>query len=143
LQPGDHVRGAWQERAGSRGAVPACPRILTASLSDFITSSLTHATCRGWPGSGTQALGWKILSEREREIVIGTDEHAPVGMCFMPVTDPKTVKNRVHLDLTSSAQDRDQEIERLLALGARRVTSGRPAQGPGPFWPTPKETNSA
>ena len=73
----------------------------------------------------TQALGWKVLSEREREIVIGTDENAPVGMCFMPVTDPKTVKNRVHLDLTSSAQDRDQEIERLVALGARRVDIGQ------------------
>jgi predicted enzyme related to lactoylglutathione lyase len=72
-----------------------------------------------------QALGWKILSEREREIVIGTDENAPVGMCFMPVTDPKTVKNRVHLDLTTSARDRDQEIERLLALGARRADIGQ------------------
>jgi hypothetical protein len=51
--------------------------------------------------------------------------HHIVGMCFMPVTDPKTVKNRVHLDLTSSAQDRDQEIERLLALGARRVDIGQ------------------
>ena len=46
-------------------------------------------------------------------------------MCFMPVTDPKTVKNRVHLDLTSSAEDRDQEIERLLALGDRRVDIGQ------------------
>ena len=27
----------------------------------------------------TQALGWKVLSEREREIVIGTDEDALVG----------------------------------------------------------------
>jgi hypothetical protein len=42
-------------------------------------------------------------------------------MCFMPITGPKTVKNRVHFDLTSSAQDRDQEIERLLALGASRA----------------------
>jgi len=73
----------------------------------------------------TRALGWKVLSERENEIVIGTDENAPVGMCFMPVTDPKTVKNRVHLDLTSSAADRDQEIDRLLALGARRVDIGQ------------------
>jgi hypothetical protein len=46
-------------------------------------------------------------------------------MCFMPVTDPKTVENRVHLDLTASAQDRDQEIEQLLALGARRVDIGQ------------------
>jgi predicted enzyme related to lactoylglutathione lyase len=73
----------------------------------------------------TQALGWRILSEREREIVIGTDDGAPVGMCFMPVSAPKAVKNRVHLDLTTSAGDRDQEIERLLALGARRVDVGQ------------------
>jgi len=73
----------------------------------------------------TQALGWKILSEREREIVIGTDENAPVGMCFMPVTDRKIVKNRVHLDITTAAEDRDQEIERLLALGARRADIGQ------------------
>ena len=72
------------------------------------------ALARFW----TKALGWKVLSERENEIVIGTDESAPVGICFMPVTDPKTVKNRVHLDLTSSAADRDQEIDRLLTLGA-------------------------
>ncbi len=79
------------------------------------------ALARFW----TQALGWKILSEREREIVIGTDENAAVGICFMPVTDPKTVKNRVHLDLTSSGADRLQEIDRLLALGARRVDIGQ------------------
>ena len=73
----------------------------------------------------TQAVGWKVLSERENEIVIGTDENAPAGMCFMPTTDPKTVKNCVHLDLTSSATDRDQEIDRLLALGARRAGIGQ------------------
>src|ERR1022692_5254128 len=74
------------------------------------------ALARFW----TQALGWKVLSERENEIVIGTGENTPAGLCFMPVTEPKTVKNRVHIDLTSSAADRDQEIDRLLALGAPR-----------------------
>ena len=73
----------------------------------------------------TQALGWPVLSEREREIVIGPDVNAPVGICFMPVTDAKTVKNRVHVDLTTSAADRDQEIERLIGLGARRVDVGQ------------------
>ena len=66
-----------------------------------------------------------MLSERDNEIVIGTDANAPVGICFMPVTDQKTVKNRVHLDLTSSAEDHDQEIDRLLALGASRVDIGQ------------------
>ena len=73
----------------------------------------------------SQALGWKILSERAGEIVIGPDVNAPVGMCFMPVSDTKTVKNRVHLDITTDAGDRDAEIERLLALGARRVDVGQ------------------
>jgi catechol-2,3-dioxygenase len=34
-----------------------------------------------------QALGRQILSEREREIVVGANENAPVGICFMTVTD--------------------------------------------------------
>jgi hypothetical protein len=65
---------------------------------------------------------------REREIVIGPDENAPVGMCFMPVADVKTVKNRLHLDLTTGAADREAEIGRLLALGARRVDVGQTGQ---------------
>jgi catechol-2,3-dioxygenase len=91
----------------------------------------------------TQVLGWKVLSQREREIVIGTDDNAPVGMCFMPVTDPKTVKNRVHLDLTSSAEDRDEEIERLVALGARRVDIGQTGAGSLTVLADPEETSSA
>jgi len=79
------------------------------------------ALARFW----TQALGWKVLSEREHEIVIGTDENAPVGICFMPVTDQKIVKNRVHLDITTEAQDRDQEIDRLIGLGAQRADIGQ------------------
>jgi Glyoxalase-like domain len=82
-----------------------------------------------------------ILSERE--IVIGTEENAPAGICFMPVTDPKTVKNRVHPDLTSNAQDRDQEIERLLALGARRAGIGQTGAESWTVLADPKETTSA
>jgi hypothetical protein len=49
---------------------------------------------------------------------MGPDENAPIGMCFMPVTEPKTVKNRVHLDLIAIAANRNQEIDRRLSLGA-------------------------
>jgi predicted enzyme related to lactoylglutathione lyase len=72
-----------------------------------------------------EVLGWRVLSEREREVVIGPDESAPVGMCFMPVTARKIIKNRLHLDLTTAADDRDAEISRLLALGARQVDIGQ------------------
>ena len=69
------------------------------------------ALARFW----AQVLGWRILSEREREVVIGPEETAPVGICFMPSPDDKTVKNRVHLDLNpganASGTERDAEIE--------------------------------
>jgi predicted enzyme related to lactoylglutathione lyase len=95
-----------------------------------VTVSLHHividardlsAQARFW----TRVLNWKILSEREREIVIGTDENAPVGICFMPVSNSKTVKNRLHLDLTPGPDGRDAEVERILALGATRVDIGQ------------------
>ena len=111
-----------QNRSTLQSGVPAHTGSMPVRLHHIVIDAYDlPGLARFW----TQALGWKILSEREREIVIGTDENAPVGMCFMPVTDPKTVKNRVHLDLTSNAQDRDQEIGRLLALGARRVDIGQ------------------
>lgn len=73
----------------------------------------------------SSVLDWPVLSEREREVVIGPDVSAPIGICFMPVTDRKIVKNRLHLDLTSPAEDRESEIERVLALGARQVDVGQ------------------
>lgn len=79
------------------------------------------ALARFW----AEVLRWRILSERPREVVIGPDEAAPVGLCFMPVTDEKRVKNRLHLDLTSAPEDREAEIERIIALGARRVDIGQ------------------
>jgi len=81
------------------------------------------ALARFW----AQVLDWPILSEREREIVIGPDADAPVGICFMPVTDAKKVKNRLHLDLNPGPEDREAEIERILGLGARRVEIGQSA----------------
>jgi hypothetical protein len=38
---------------------------------------------------------------------------------------PKTVKNRVHLDLHVGADGRDEQVERLIALGACRLWDGR------------------
>lgn len=72
-----------------------------------------------------QVLDWKILSEREREVIVGPDLDAPVGICFMPVSDVKTVKNRLHFDLNPHPDDREAEIERILGLGARRVDIGQ------------------
>jgi predicted enzyme related to lactoylglutathione lyase len=72
-----------------------------------------------------RALRWRVLSRRPQEIVIGPDPSAPVGICFMPTTQRKVVKNRIHLDLTAVADDREAEIHRLLELGAQHVDVGQ------------------
>ena len=53
------------------------------------------------------------------------------GMLFIPVPEGKTVKNRLHLDVTPQDRTRDEEVERLLALGARLVDDHRKPDGTG------------
>jgi predicted enzyme related to lactoylglutathione lyase len=56
-----------------------------------------------------------------------TDSYATIGQSvaaepswmFMKVPEPKAAKNRFHVDLSSSDWERD--VERVIALGARRI----------------------
>jgi hypothetical protein len=47
---------------------------------------------------------------------------------FQLVPEPKTVKNRVHLDIRVGAERREAEVARLVGLGATELWRG--AQGP-------------
>jgi predicted enzyme related to lactoylglutathione lyase len=49
---------------------------------------------------------------------------------FNQVPEPKTVKNRIHLCLRPETS-RDEEVERLLGLGATFVADHRNADGSG------------
>ncbi|MFD3875716.1 VOC family protein [Streptomyces sp. NPDC058623] len=53
------------------------------------------------------------------------------GLLFVTVPDAKAVKNRVHLDLQPQDRSRDEEVERMLALGATVVGDRRNADGTG------------
>ncbi|MFH9224315.1 VOC family protein [Streptomyces lydicus] len=59
---------------------------------------------------------------------------AGAALLFLSVPDAKTVKNRVHLDLQPQDRSRDEEVERLLALGAALVADHRRPDGTG--WAT-------
>ncbi|GAB2875462.1 VOC family protein [Nocardioides pacificus] len=56
------------------------------------------------------------------------------SLLFIEVPEPKTVKNRLHLDLRPSVGTRDEEVGRLLALGASEVADLRGKYGPGSGW---------
>ena len=47
-------------------------------------------------------------------------------LSFLPVSEPKVGKNRIHLDLVSETPEHQTEmVERLMALGARRIDIGQ------------------
>ncbi|MDQ3538406.1 MAG: VOC family protein [Actinomycetota bacterium] len=70
-----------------------------------------------------EALGWNVDEEDDDESAIEpSDESEPV-LLFLRVPEPKTAKNRLHLDL--NPDDQDAEVGRLEALGAHRVDIGQ------------------
>ncbi|MFD7902035.1 VOC family protein [Kitasatospora sp. NPDC059747] len=58
-------------------------------------------------------------------------ESAGAALLFIQVPDGKSVKNRIHFDLQPQDRSREEEVERLLALGARMVDDRRTADGRG------------
>ncbi|MFF5215005.1 VOC family protein [Micromonospora sp. NPDC000442] len=50
---------------------------------------------------------------------------------FLAVPEGKTVKNRLHLDLEPTDRTRDEEVERLLGIGARHVADHIRPDGAG------------
>ena len=52
-------------------------------------------------------------------------------LLFIEVPEPKTVKNRLHFDLRPTDGTREQEVERVLSLGATQVADLRRPDGGG------------
>ena len=65
--------------------------------------------------------------------IIPRDAPGP-DLLFIEVPDEKRVKNRLHLDLRPSDGSRDEEVERVLGLGATVVDDQRDHYGPGVGW---------
>jgi hypothetical protein len=53
---------------------------------------------------------------------------------FIEVPDARAVKNRLHFDLRPRSGSRDEEVERVRALGATEVADHRGKYGPGTGW---------
>jgi hypothetical protein len=46
-------------------------------------------------------------------------------LTFAPVPEGKTVKNRLHLDINPTDTEQEEEVRRLLDLGARHADVGQ------------------
>ena len=92
----------------------------------------------GLAGFWCAALGYSILDATNDLVEIGPDrrpdaelldavrrEPVAPSMFFALVPERKTVKNRLHLDLSPVDGTQAQEVARLEALGARRADVGQ------------------
>jgi predicted enzyme related to lactoylglutathione lyase len=78
-----------------------------------------HALGEWW----ITALGWVEVGRGEGELEIAPSEGAHPTVLFGQNDEPKTGKNRLHLDFVPD--DQEAEVARLLALGATRVDIGQ------------------
>ena len=69
------------------------------------------------------ALGWTVVNADPAEFEIQPRPGTTPGMIFAGVPEPKTIKNRLHLDFRPD--DQQAEVERLCGLGATRVDVGQ------------------
>ena len=102
-------------------------------------SRITHVTidCLDPAALSTwwqQVLGYAHSDEPspdddECELVDPAGDGPP--LLFIRVPEGKAVKNRVHLDIAPTDRTRDDEIERVVALGAKTVDDQRRSDGTG------------
>jgi catechol 2,3-dioxygenase-like lactoylglutathione lyase family enzyme len=104
-----------------------------------MVSSINHITFDARDGY-TLSLFWtKVTGYTEDPDDPNLPEHTEcfigparggTGLLFINVPDGKAAKNRVHLDLTPETT-RDEEVERLLGLGATVYEDHRRPDGTG------------
>jgi predicted enzyme related to lactoylglutathione lyase len=85
-------------------------------------------------GFWAAALGWRRTHDTPDEIVLeppadSAEDGVAADLLFLRVPDPTPGKNRLHLDLRPTDQER--EVDRLIELGAQLVSVG---QGPDVSW---------
>jgi hypothetical protein len=102
-----------------------CSDGMASVLREFVIDCARPAELARWWG---QVLGWPVVEDEQGWCWLsstGEETASPPILTFVPVPEPKTVKDRIHLDLNPSGCDQAEELERLLAIGARRADVGQ------------------
>ena len=94
-----------------------------------------------------EALAWKVTERNTDEYRVSDPAGHDPGLYFMKVPEPRTGKNRLHLDILTAGPLED-EVARLVGAGAVLGRPGRTrphstTRTPGPCCATPRATSSA
>jgi hypothetical protein len=79
------------------------------------------ALSRWW----ADVLGWRVTDEDDGVVEIADPGGALPTIVFVPVPEAKTGKNRLHIDVSPVGCDQDEELKRLLSLGATPTDVGQ------------------
>ncbi|MFE6662006.1 VOC family protein [Streptomyces sp. NPDC057697] len=104
-----------------------------------MTSLVRHITidcadAYGLAGFWAEVLGTRLSDQDAPGDPEALVEAPGAALLFIQVPEPKSTKNRVHLDIQPQDRTRDEEVERLLGLGATLVADHRRPDGRG--WAT-------
>jgi hypothetical protein len=73
-----------------------------------------------------EALRWEVAGQTAEEIGLVPTDGTRFRIAFSPVAEPKVGPNRIHLDLTTtSIDDQNGSVSRLVELGARHIDIGQ------------------
>ena len=73
----------------------------------------------------SEALGWPLVWDQDQETAIRSPHGGPKITWGGPPLPPKTGKNRLHFDVAPAHGDQRAEVDRLAAMGARRIDIGQ------------------
>jgi catechol 2,3-dioxygenase-like lactoylglutathione lyase family enzyme len=73
----------------------------------------------------SEVLGYPVSDRDEDSVEIKSPDGALPSLFFATVPEPKTIKNRLHIDVNATDRAQADEVERIIALGARRVDIGQ------------------
>jgi predicted enzyme related to lactoylglutathione lyase len=99
-------------------------RSITVDCADPYRQALFWSEVTGWPEDPDDPNN---PGDPEGRIV---STHG-ISLLFIPVPEGKVVKNRMHLDLMPTCRSRDEEVVRLLGIGASLVDDQRRPDGTG------------
>ena len=75
-----------------------------------------------------EVLGFVVLDTEDGAVEIGPESGfggLQPTLIFSRTTEPKTTKLRLHVDINATDRDQDDELQRLLAIGARPADVGQ------------------
>src|SRR5262249_14126103 len=79
-------------------------------------------------GFWAAVLGWQPTGRYEGVVEIAGPPGSGPSLGFVPVPEAKTVNNRLRIGVNPVGCEQEQEVERLIGLGARRIDIGQGEQ---------------